>query len=377
MKKDNFSNSMADKYAYLLNYPACVTDCGREGRILYEYSDAYSEIDMSLRRKKQARKSAYGIVLLVISALFIAWFFTSLIYGLVTEEVAWGVLARHVLPLIIVGICVAILLISYFCAWDKLLRFAYRNNLTRGGDPVTERHNAEIVSSLEQAEKIRPYQTAISITSKYVILWLHGVKYAFDKRLCRAKIEMYDSLCLTILFCDDNLILPLALPRGDIYEIKRAFGGVVEISDYQPALPTKKYGGYSLGSVIGSTILACIIIAVGVGLIVLSRKKIPQLPAFVGVIIIGFGLLAICNTFHYIPFVSKVLLPFVFGLILTVGPAWFLYWLQENVFEGSFSVITLLTHCTEVSVACVFLSSMGLYCLAYVVTKSIQMLKYR
>ena len=371
------TTSLDDLCENLRNNPAYVSDPTNAGRLIYEYSNAYTELDMSIRRRKQVRKSLFGILLLIFSALLVIWYFTSLIYGLVTENSAVNVILMHLLPLFVVGICVSILLMSYFGGWGKLFRLAYRPHT--GDSTWQRRHNAEIYNSMKEADGNLPRQTAITVTENYVLIRINGIEYAFDRALCRAQVEVGEALRLTLIIGDDELKFPLELPKADIYKINRAFKKKAEITkaDSPKATDKKRFGGHSLGDVISGTIFACIIIAGGGVLIALSLTTVPSLPAFVGVVLIGFGALALCNVFHYITFVTKVLLPLVVGLTLTGGAVGLLFFVEEELSGKHLTIISLLTHCTEIRAGCLFLIFLGLYAVAFSISEAVQFIKYK
>lgn len=365
------TTSLADAYENLLNNSAYVSNPTNAGRLIYEYGNAYTELDMSIRRKKQARGNFFGVILPVFSALLVIWYFTSLIYGLVTEDSIGNVIVKHLLPLLIVGICVAILLMSYFGVWGKFFRLTYRPHY--GSSAWFRRHNAEVYSSMKQADSNLSYQTTIAVTENYVLIWLYGIQYTFDKSLCRARIEIAENIDLTLIIGDDEVKFPLELPKGNIYKINRAFKKKTEIirAKSPQEASKKKFGGYSLGDVISGTIVACIIIAGGGVLIALSLT-----PAFLGIVLIGFGALALCNVFHHITFVSKALLPFVVGLTLTVGAVGLLFFVEEELSGKSLTIISLLTHCTAIRAGCVFFIFLGLYTVAFAISETVRFIKY-
>lgn len=369
--------SLADTYENLLKNPAYVSNPTDAGRLVYEYSNAYTELDMSTRRKKQVRKSLFSILLLIFSALLVIWYFTSLIYGLVTENSAVNVILMHLLPLFVVGICIAIFLMSYFGVWGKFFRLTYRPHY--GSSAWFRRHNAEVYSSMKQADSNLSYQTTIAVTENYVLIWLYGIQYTFDKSLCRARIEIAENIDLTLIIGNDELKFPLELPKGDIYKINRAFKKKTEIirADSPKDTDKKRFGGHSLGDVISGTIVACIIISGGGVLIALSLTTVPSLPAFLGIVLIGFGALALCNVFHHITFVPKVLLPLAVGLTLTVGAIGLLFFVEEELTGESLTIISLLTHCTAIRVGCIFFIFLGLYAVAFAISEAVRLIKYK
>ena len=377
MAKSDGTTSSVEPNENLPNNPAYVSEPENAGRLLYEYSNAYTEFDMSLRRRRQARKSPFGIVLPVFSTLLVLWYFESLIYGLVTENNFVDVLMQHLFSLFIVVICDAILLLSYFGAWGKLFRLTYRKHA--GKNVWERRHNAGIYNSMKQADKNLPKHTTIAVTENYVLIWLYGIGYAFDRSQCRARIEISEALRLTLLIGDDELEFPLELPENDLFEINRAFGKRTQIMRVRNPQETgkNKFGGDSLGSVISGTVFACIIVAGGGALIALSLTDVPSMPTFFGVVIVGFGALALCNVYHYITFVSKALLPFITGLILIVGVSGLLFLIERELSEQPLTIISLLTHCAAHRAACVFFIFIGIYAVTFSITKAVQIIKYR
>ena len=104
---------------------------GDLGELLYSYSDARTWIDLPRGQRFKQVFKPQRVILFVFAVLLCAWFLVALIYQLCTTSNA-GKTLLHLLPsFIIIAACTAILLVSVFMGWGKLVRWGFKHGLAR------------------------------------------------------------------------------------------------------------------------------------------------------------------------------------------------------------------------------------------------------
>ena len=98
-----------------------------------------------------------------------------------------------------VAACTAVLLISAFAGWGKLLRWGFKRNLIRGQGAVGKRHTEKLQLELELADLNKDTENRIDITPSFLIWTVDG----------KEEIYQREQVMLLVSKCGDELQLAL------------------------------------------------------------------------------------------------------------------------------------------------------------------------
>ena len=383
-QKEEEIETLRRQYGYLRMAPSALDSSFDTGNEIYSYSDSLAFAEFSDEEREQMWKKPQGMILIVLSAIFPAWLLFSFIYRMVTEANK-GSVALDMLPsFFVIGVAVAIMLISAFGKWGSFLRFVFRHNLARPRDAFSRRNMQALMEDYNRVDENKRREMSVSVRQRAVVFTLAGEQYVFPREKVQVRVKLVNG-ALALDFSIDGLTLdfPVHLPKKEYAPLKRAFrermntvreGKAVEREHDDKG--KRLYGGYTLGSVCTGTFFALVILAAAIMLIVAHYLWLPSLPPFVGIFFVGAAGLALCNTYGHIPVVNEVLLPLIFSLILTAIPFWANLWIETEVFGNAFTFVYVVTHCTPYGAGFTFLMSMGIYGIIFSVEKAIEYARF-
>ncbi len=368
-------------YDYLRGASGAAGFGAASGKILYEFSDSRTWLDFSKQKKRAIAKSAHGILLFSLAGLLVVWLIFSFIYRMSTEANK-GSVALSMLPsLLVVGACAAILVISVLGVWGNFTRFALSRGLHGRGD----RARIEAMKAdFARADGNKRYENAITVYKDHVCFILYGNKYVFQKSAVLLEVSRDQGQLFPAFYIDGvKTEFPATIPADEFFLLNKAFRGKVKTvrANTQAEIGyndkgQRLYGGYTLGSVIAGTVMSCVVLTAGILVTVAHYLWIREIPPFLGLFFVGGAGLAFCNTFSHIPFINRAGLPFVFAVILTVFPPWFLVWIEVNGMGHAFTLAYLLTHCTPHAAGLIFLSAMGIYALCFSIAQAADYMRF-
>lgn len=336
------------------------------------WSDSRSWIDLSPGMKRRARISFQGLFLVALAVLLMLWFSVSFIYRMSTEADA-GKVALSMLPsLIIVAACSAILLVSYFGAWGKFVRWGFRHNFIRGRDAADRHFNRKFKEEIDRADSNKLIECAIDVTEEYVILTVYGQIYPFLRSAVSLTIsKQYDMLHLVFTIDGKEFVYPKNLPKNLFVCLNKAFGGKVTVEKNE-----EKREKINFAREIPFIIVALGIVAVSVLAIVAHYLWIPQLPPIIGVFFLLMSGLVFCNIFSDIQLVSEVGIPFVFSVVLLVTPPMAYVWIETELMKSEITFLHVLTHCTPFAAGFGFFFVLGFYTFSFAISKAVDFVRF-
>lgn len=360
-----------------------------DGKILYEYSSARTMYDFSEKTTKGIIKSPQTIYLITVNSLLLFWVFFSLIYRLATEENNGAVWLSMIPSLILIAAVTAIVIISALGSWGKVARFVLKRGLySAHGDAAARAQLEAMKRGFERADKNRTTENAITVTDRYVVITLLGRERVFDKSKVQMRVQKFNGE-LTALFSAEgetkvSVEFPERLPLEDWYKLKKALGdGLVTVRNIPEKYEKERdengrrlYAGYSLGNVIVSFIMSCVILTAGVMLVVAHYLWVPGIPPFLGVFFALMSGLCFTNTFQHIPAVKVAVLPLIFSLVLLVIPPWVFVWYETTFAQNALSFWGVLTHADIFPVGMAFFSSLGGMVFVFAIVKLIDFVRF-
>ncbi len=362
----------------------------KEGdKILYEFSSARTMYDFSDETTKGIIKHPQTIYLITVNSLLLLWVLFSLIYRLVTEENKSGVFLSMLPSLILVAAVTAIVVISALGSWGKVARFALKHGLySRRGDAVDRARLMAMKREFEHADRNKGRENAITVTEETVIITLYGRSHTFDKSRVLMQVQRFDGALMANFTIEDEMPIrmdfPERLPLDEWHKLKKALRDNLKTIRALPKMLEKEtddkgrrlYGGYTLGSVILSFIMSCVILTIGIMLTVAHYLWVPGIPPFVGVFFALMSGLCFTNTFQHIPAVNVVMLPLIFSIVLLVIPPWIFVWYETTLAQNALTFWGVLTHADVFPVGMMFFSAMGGMVLVFAIIKLIDFLRF-
>ncbi|MCM1546610.1 MAG: ribosome biogenesis protein NOP53 [Clostridiales bacterium] len=345
------------------------------GKLLYSYSDSRTWIDLPSEQKFRKIFSPQRVFLFTLAALLCGWFITALIYQLCTTSNTGKTLLQLLPSFILIAACVAILLISAFMKWGKFVRWAYRHNLVRRGrDAFARERNRQMRAELDRADKNKPYENAIDITTDYIILKLLGEEYVFYREHVSATVEKsFNGLTVKFNIAGKTRIFPTSLPSEEFVPLKKALREKLtavrseHVKDYDLRENSVKEIPFLFG--------VLLILAAGVMLVVTHYLWVPDIPPFLGVFFILVSFLALGNTLSFIKPISELGIPLVFAITLLAVPPWALVWMQRNIMHGG-SVLQIFLKCDVMTAGFSFFTVIGAYVLIFAVSKIVDYIRF-
>ena len=156
------------KYEELLESHTFAKRYGDLGRLLYSHSDARAWIDVPRGQKFGRIFCVRFLFPIAFAALLFVWFLVSLICRLQATNNDGKTLLGHLPSFFVVAACVAVLLISAFAGWGRLLRRGFKHNLIHGQGAVGKRHTEKLQLELELADLNKDTENRIDITPNFL-----------------------------------------------------------------------------------------------------------------------------------------------------------------------------------------------------------------
>ena len=363
-----------DEHKPLRRLPSYVGYQEDTGKEVYLYSNGMTWIDFSSKQKKQIRLSPQGIFIIILAFLLSGWFLTSFIYRMCTEPDR-GAVALSMLPsFIIVGACVAILLISYFGAWGKFVRWGYRHNLIRGRDAVDKKWHKEMRLELQRADLIKNYETAIEVTQNFVTLYLVGQVYVFRREAVVVSVSK-SNCSLNLVFTIDGFEFefPKVVDEKQYVNLKKVFR---ERMTTVKAEAESKPSRFNFVKELPAIIVAVGIVTAAVLMILAHYLWIPEIPPLIGIFFLLMSLLVFCNIFSCYPVIDELGVPFSFSLVLLVFPPMAYVWIETEAMKIEITFFHLLTHCSWYAAGFGFFWVMGFYVLSFAISRAVDYARF-
>lgn len=357
------------KFGHLRKLPSYVGYQKDYGKEVYSYSDSRTWIDLSPKQKLHIRFSPQGIFLSSLAVLLSAWFIFSFIYRMVTEADKGGVALSMLPSLVIVAACVAILLISVFGGWGKLLRWGYKHRMVRGKGAANRKWHEEI----KRADSRKYVECSVTVTEKFVSLSIYGQIYNFLREAVSVNVSrIYDSLRLAFTVDGYGFEFPHYLPAKEYVWLKKAFKDSLQVVKEEQT----KFDRKKLIKEIPAICVGLFIVVISVMLIVAHYKWVSEIPPFLGVFFLTMSLLVFCNIFSEIPLIDEVGVPFSFSAVLLIVPPWAYVWIETEIMKNQITFLHILTHCTTFAAGFGFFWIMGIYTLSFAISKAVDYARF-
>ena len=371
-QKNDSGNRQQARYNELLKSQSFAESHGDLGRLLYSYSDARAWIDLPRGRNFKKIFSWQRVFCFSFAVLLCAWFVTALIYQLrATSDT--GKTLLHLLPsFFIIAAGVAILLISVFKGWGKLLRWGYRHNLVRGKGAVGKRQFEQMRLELELADFRKSSENRLDITPDYIVWTVDGKEEIFKREFSKMRVcKREENLQLVLKSEGEEREFPVLLPAEEYTALKKALRDGLTVTRISP-----KKSENETQKLIKELpfILAGIAFRIaGVMLIITHYVWVPEVPPFMGMIFIFASPLFVLDTFAPSREVKTAGVPLTVSLILLTACPWaFVWWFQ---LRGS-SFGQFLLNCDPFTVAVTFFTVLGVYVFIFATMKLIDYIRF-
>ena len=364
-------------YEELLKSHTFTNRHGDLGRLLYSYSDARAWIDLP-RGQKFGRVFRFrNLFPFAFAVLLFAWFLVSLICRLQASNDDGKTLLQLLPSFFVVAACVAVLLISAFAGWGKLLRWGFRHNLIHGQGAVGKRHVEQMQLELELADLHQDTENRIDITPDFLVWTVDGKEEIYRREQVMLLVSKCgDELQLVLKLHDCEKKFPALPPAGEYASLKKALRGritaVPSVSLADEDKPRKNMGK-ELPFVFG----AIGFIVAGIALIVLHYTRVPEIPPFSGAFFIGMAPLFLYDLFSDSPVVKAVGIPLNVSLVMMAVFPWALvWWIRLRLSSGSCNVLQIILNCDPLAVAFTFFTGIGIYVLISSLVKLIDVIRF-
>lgn len=364
----NYDERTVAEYKELTKGQSFAESHGELGKLLYSYSDGRSWIDLPSGQKFRKTFCHQRVFLFALAVLLCVWFVTALIYQLSVTSDAGKTLLRLLPSFILIAACVAILLISVFMGWGKLLRWGFRHNLIRGKGAIGRRRIEQMKLELSLADSRMANENRIDVTPDYVVLTVYGKEEIFKRELIKAKVyKRENELSLTFYSGGRIIDFPASLSAEEYVPLKKALRD--QLTAMRIDVADDDGQRRKLVGEIPALIMTLFVFAAGVMLVVTHYLWITEIPPFLGVFFIGMSFLALCNVLSFIPAVNAVGIPLVFSLVLLVVPPWALVWFHRNIFHNDGNVLSIILNCDVLTAGFSFFTVIGAYVFTFAVTR--------
>ncbi len=356
-------------------------------KVIYEYSNAQTMYDFSKRKRDGIAKSLSAVVLTVFVSLLLVWVFFSLIWRLIHEgntSKVW----LSMLPSFILALAeFTIIIISVRGAWGDLIRSGFKYNLIGGSNAFERRHIEELRKQVKLADANRPEENAFCITLYNVYITLNGQCKNYLKDRVRAFALRKDKFCAIQFQIDgeeDAILFPELIPADDYYLLRKGLGkNLKTVKNPEKIIQRNSkgqrlYGGETLGSIITSAFMSCVLLAGGILMMLVHYLWEPKVPPFIGLFFVLMSGFAFHSSFRCIlPSMDSWLLPLIAGSVFCTIPPMALIWITESLKNTQFSFLYLLTHADALAVGMTFFTGIGIYALCVAISNLYNAIKYR
>ncbi len=350
------------------------------GNLIFECDDSQTMYDMSDDKRKAMFRSPAMYVLLAILAFMIGWY----VYSLVSMSLREGFLTAfvsHLSGLMLLAVAGAILVISAFGLWGKFMRFAFKKDLVRAHGSDGARMRA-LKQEIEETDARKPVRNALSIYEDYIVVVRKGKIAAYARSaVSGVSVRSFGMDRKVVFVSESGEKAFFVVSQDNAREIRRIFNDLlIESPQYDELMKksaenrrrdpkkartkTKWHCDKSRGAMAGLTLFMLIPMGAGAAVIALHYYVNAQIPMFLDVFFIMGGVIGLFSVYSFIPVVHTFVMPFSFGVMLTVAPMGILgaiYSAEEIVFTFSeiFKVFTPL------NAGFVFLTLMGVFAVLY------------
>lgn len=373
----NYEQRRQAKYEELLESHTFTNRHGDLGKLLYSYSDARAWIDLP-RGQKFGRIFRVRLLFpIAFAALLCAWFLVSLICRLQAGNYDGKTLLRLLPSFFVVAACTAVLLISAFAGWGKLLRLGFRHNLIRGQGAVGKRHTEKLQLELELADLNKETENRIDITPSFLVWTADGKEEIYKREQVMLLVSKCgDGLRLVLQLSDCEKKFPVLLPAEEYAPLKKALRGrisaVPNVSLADKEKPRKNFAK-ELPFVFG----AIGFIFTGIILIALHCTRVPEIPPFLGAFFIGTAPLFVYDLFSRFPAVKAVGIPLNISLVMIAVFPWALvWWIRLRLSFENGSLVQILFTCDPLAVAFTFFTGIGVYVFIVSILKLIDFVRF-
>lgn len=345
------------------------------GKLLYSYSDARTWVDLPSEQKFRRIFAVQRVFLLALAALLSIWFFTALIYQLCTAENAGKALLKLLPSFVLIAACVAILLISVFKGWGKLLRWGYKHNLVHGKGALQRMRVEEMKRELERADRRKAIENRIDITPDYVVLSIYGKEQTYRREVIQARVyKNGDGLSLKLKADGEFKEFPVLLPEEEYVPLKKALRE--QLTAIRINVTDKSELCKKLVKEIPALFMMTLILAAGIMLTVTHYLWLKEIPPFLGVFFIGMSFIALCNILSFIPAVNAVGIPLTFSLVLLVVPPWALIWFNQYIFRNGGNFLQIILKCDPLTAGFSFFTVIGAYVFSFAMFKLVDYIRF-
>lgn len=373
----NYEQRRQAKYEELLESHTFTNRHGDLGKLLYSYSDARAWIDLP-RGQKFGRIFRVRLLFPVaFAALLCAWFLVSLICRLQAGNNDGKTLLRLLPSFFAVAACTAVLLISAFAGWGKLLRWGFKRNLIRGQGAVGKRHTEKLQLELELADLNKDTENRIDITPSFLIWTVDGKEEIYKREQVMLLVSKCgDELRLVLKHYECEKEFPVLLPADEYAPLKKALRGRMSAVPNVPLADAGKLRK-NLKEELPFLFGAIGFIIAGIALTLLHYTRVPEIPPFSGAFFIGMAPLFVYDLFSRFPSVKAVGIPLNISLVMiTVFPWALVWWIRLRLSSENGSLVQILFTCDPLAVAFTFFTGIGIYILIYSLVKLIDVIRF-
>lgn len=357
------------------------------GKLLYEYSDAVSPLDMTKTQRKKHLKSFMAITNLICMLLLTVWCVCNFALDLKVNSFGY-VIRQYIFIFFALTVVILITVLSVFGLWGKFLRSTKFYRPRR----IEERERLdELRSDIKSYDDRKNSENSIKIYENAIVLYVNGVK-KFIHRSTRYTVTMIKQSKANYLFFDaeytGNIELKLALPLADGYLIKKYLADNLREIDLTKEKPVKqskekkekkRVKTHSFATVeVPALVCGIATIIVGIILVVIGYYDLMNgMPMSAGGFVIMFGQLLVCIAFINFPIVNIFFLHVSVSATFAYMGICFLLIIEEAVTGAPVTFMSLLRHPTIYSVCCLFFVSFAISLIPNAIKSLIEYLKYK
>ena len=337
------------------------------GDRLFIYDEADGAYAGAVKLKRAFKSPIIYYFCAVLLAL-LGW----IIYGYVFAP-EWSVVRQSNIVDIIRTVFVYLFLSAFtivivFRLWEKLLKFA-----TRGAqDSVAD---DEIIAKVLEKKK---YRSALAVYETYIEIVNLSVSKFYEKNQIRSILVRSSRDYFTVILVLRDVKFATAdvvIPTEFLGDFIRACGDIDVSVENNSKRKEKIRADKSKGELVGLTIFLLVPIAVGALIIWLHNAVNEKIPDFLGIFFILCGVMALCGLYDFIPFVKRVVFPFMAGITFTAGPMLLVSaLLQEKGF--ALTAYNFIHSLDAIVLGMTYISAIGVYCLIYAVRMAIDYFVY-
>ncbi len=373
--KKTYEQRRQEEYEELLESHTFTNRHGDLGKLLYSYSDARAWVDLPRGQKFGRIFRVRFLFPIAFAALLCVWFLVSLICRLQAGNNDGKTLLRLLPSFFTVAACTAVLLISAFAGWGKLLRWGFKRNLIRGQGAVGKRHTEKLQLELELADLNKETENRIDITPNFLVWTVDGKEEIYQREQVMLLVSKCgNELRLVLKLHDCEKTFPVFLPAKEYAPLKKALRGRMSAVPNVPLADAGKLRK-NLKEELPFLFGAIGFIIAGIALTVLHYTRVPEIPPFLGIFFIGMAPLFVYDAFS--PAVKAVGIPLNVSLVMiTVFPWSLVWWIRLRLSSENGSLVQILFTCDPLAVAFTFFTGIGIYILIYSLVKLIDVIRF-